>query len=152
MSLAIFDLDNTLIGGDSDHAWGEFLCKKGIVDTDAYRRANDYFYEQYKSGGLDIHEYLEFALRPLAEHDMAQLTAWHAEFMREMIAPIIQVAAFNGSDVGVVSVTTASGCWVMLAVALGRTEEDCNAIACLETWRCFEHGVWLRICTKRRLA
>ncbi|MCO4757166.1 MAG: HAD family hydrolase [Oceanospirillaceae bacterium] len=89
MSLAIFDLDNTLIGGDSDHAWGEFLCKKGIVDTDAYRRANDYFYDQYKSGGLDIHEYLEFALRPLAEHDMAQLTAWHAEFMREMIAPIM---------------------------------------------------------------
>lgn len=89
MSLAIFDLDNTLIGGDSDHAWGEFLCNKGIVDTAEYRRANDYFYEQYKSGGLDIHEYLEFALRPLTEHSLEQLTQWHSEFMQEMIAPIM---------------------------------------------------------------
>jgi len=89
LSLAIFDLDNTLIGGDSDHAWGEFLCNKGIVDTAEYRRANDYFYEQYKSGGLDIHEYLEFALRPLTEHSLEQLTQWHSEFMQEMIAPIM---------------------------------------------------------------
>lgn len=89
MSLAIFDLDNTLIGGDSDHAWGEFLCKKGIVDTDAYRRANDYFYEQYKSGGLDIHEYLNFALLPLAQNEITQLKAWHEEFMQEMIEPIM---------------------------------------------------------------
>lgn len=89
MSLAIFDLDNTLIGGDSDHAWGEFLCKKGIVDTEEYRRANDYFYEQYKSGGLDIHEYLNFALLPLTQHEVSQLKTWHDEFMREMIEPIM---------------------------------------------------------------
>lgn len=89
MSLAIFDLDNTLIGGDSDHAWGEFLCKKGIVDTDAYRRANDYFYHQYKNGSLDIHEYLNFALLPLSQHEISQLQAWHAEFMESMIAPIM---------------------------------------------------------------
>jgi HAD superfamily hydrolase (TIGR01490 family) len=89
VSLAIFDLDNTLIGGDSDHAWGEFLCKKGIVDTDAYRRANDYFYDQYKNGSLDIHEYLNFALLPLSQHEIGQLEAWHAEFMDTMIAPIM---------------------------------------------------------------
>lgn len=89
MSLAIFDLDNTLIAGDSDHAWGEFLCKEGIVDTEVYRKANDYFYEQYKSGGLDIHEYLEFALRPLAEHSNEALNRWHQQFMLDMIEPIM---------------------------------------------------------------
>ncbi|WP_067983752.1 HAD family hydrolase [Neptuniibacter pectenicola] len=89
MSLAIFDLDNTLLGGDSDHAWGEFLCEKGIVDSDEYRRANDYFYEQYKNGGLDIYEFLNFALRPLTKLDTTQLNTLHQQFMAEKIEPII---------------------------------------------------------------
>lgn len=89
MSLAIFDLDNTLLGGDSDHAWGEFLCEKGIVDSDEYSRANDYFYEQYKNGGLDIFEFLEFALKPLAQLDREQLNELHNQFMQEKIAPIM---------------------------------------------------------------
>lgn len=89
MSLAIFDLDNTLLGGDSDHAWGEFLCEKGIVDSDEYRRANDYFYEQYKNGGLDIYEFLDFALRPLTKLDTTQLNTLHQQFMAEKIEPII---------------------------------------------------------------
>ncbi len=89
MSLAIFDLDNTLIGGDSDHAWGEFLCEKGIVDSEEYSRANDYFYEQYKNGGLDIFEFLDFALKPLKMLERDQLTALHQEFMLEKIEPII---------------------------------------------------------------
>lgn len=89
MSLAIFDLDNTLLGGDSDHAWGEFLCDKGIVDSDEYSRANDYFYEQYKNGGLDIFEFLEFALKPLAQLDREQLNELHNQFMQEKIAPIM---------------------------------------------------------------
>ena len=89
MSLAIFDLDNTLLGGDSDHAWGEFLCEKEIVDSDEYRRANDYFYEQYKNGGLDIYEFLDFALRPLTKLDTTQLNTLHQQFMAEKIEPII---------------------------------------------------------------
>lgn len=89
MSLAIFDLDNTLIGGDSDHAWGEFLCEQGIVDADEYRRANDYFYEQYKNGGLDIYEFLRFALKPLATLAPEQLNALHQQFMQEKIEPIL---------------------------------------------------------------
>lgn len=89
MSLAIFDLDNTLLGGDSDHAWGEFLCAKGIVDSDEYSRANDYFYEQYKNGGLNIFEFLEFALKPLAQLDREQLNELHNQFMQEKIAPIM---------------------------------------------------------------
>ncbi len=89
MSLAIFDLDNTLLNGDSDHAWGEFLCEKGIVDADEYSRANDYFYEQYKNGGLDIFEFLSFALKPLAEIESEELNRLHQQFMQEKIEPII---------------------------------------------------------------
>lgn len=89
MSLAIFDLDNTLLNGDSDHAWGEFLCEKGIVDADDYSRANDYFYEQYKNGGLDIFEFLNFALKPLAEIEPEELNKLHQQFMQEKIEPII---------------------------------------------------------------
>lgn len=89
MSLAIFDLDNTLLNGDSDHAWGEFLCDKGIVDAEEYSRANDYFYEQYKNGGLDIFEFLSFALKPLAEIEPEELNKLHQQFMQEKIEPII---------------------------------------------------------------
>lgn len=89
MSLAIFDLDNTLINGDSDHAWGEFLCEKGIVDKEEYGRANDYFYQQYVNGGLDINEFLEFALRPLAQMPKAELDALHEQFMQDKIAAMM---------------------------------------------------------------
>jgi len=89
VSLAIFDLDHTLIGGDSDHAWGEFLCRKGVVDEHEYRAANDRFYEEYLRGEMDIHEFLNFALNPLALHTPEQLNSWHAEFMAECIEPII---------------------------------------------------------------
>jgi HAD superfamily hydrolase (TIGR01490 family) len=87
--LAIFDLDNTLLNGDSDHAWGEFLCRRGIVDEAEYRAANDRFYQQYQQGTLDIHEFLNFALRPLANHTDEQLAAWHAEFMHSCIEPMM---------------------------------------------------------------
>ena len=87
--LAIFDLDNTLLNGDSDHAWGEFLCRKGVVDAEEYRKANDYFYEQYKSGSMNIFEFLEFALRPLAANSNETLAEWHAEFMQDVIQPMM---------------------------------------------------------------
>lgn len=88
MSLAIFDLDNTLLGGDSDHAWGQFLIDQGIVDSAYYQQANDRFYQQYQQGTLDINEFLEFALRPLAAHEKPQLDQWHLQFMRDYIAPL----------------------------------------------------------------
>lgn len=89
MSLAIFDLDNTLLAGDSDHAWGEFLCQEGIVDTEAYRLANDRFYHQYLNGTLDIREFLGFALKPLAEHPREEMEALRARFLEESIKPMI---------------------------------------------------------------
>jgi len=93
MALAIFDLDNTLLRGDSDHAWGEFLVGKDAVDGEAYRVANERYYAQYVAGTLDIHEFLAFALQPLARHDRATLDAWHREFMEARVRPMITPAA-----------------------------------------------------------
>jgi HAD superfamily hydrolase (TIGR01490 family) len=89
MTLAIFDLDNTLLGGDSDHAWGEFIADLGIVNGAEYRAKNDAFYEDYCRGALDIFAYQRFVLAPLAGFSMAELARWHEQFMREKIEPII---------------------------------------------------------------
>ncbi|MBI3547260.1 MAG: HAD family hydrolase [Gammaproteobacteria bacterium] len=93
MSLAIFDLDNTLLRGDSDHAWGRFLIENHIVDGVEYERENERYYAQYQAGTLDIMEFLAFALRPLAQHDRATLDAWHREYMQSKIMPMITAAA-----------------------------------------------------------
>jgi HAD superfamily hydrolase (TIGR01490 family) len=89
LSLAIFDLDNTLLGGDSDYLWGRFLVEQGIVDGTRYERENQRFYDEYKAGRLDIHEFLRFSLKPLTEHDLPTLEDWRRRFMAEKIEPII---------------------------------------------------------------
>ncbi|UYF98707.1 MULTISPECIES: HAD family hydrolase [unclassified Halomonas] len=89
MSLAIFDLDNTLLSIDSDHAWGEFLLEQGAVDPVAYREANDRFMADYEAGTLDMAAFLEVALKPLAEHSPEQLATWHQQFMASKIEPHI---------------------------------------------------------------
>jgi HAD superfamily hydrolase (TIGR01490 family) len=93
VNLTLFDLDNTLLAGDSDYEWGQFLVDRGVLDRDTYEAQNAAYYEQYKAGTLDIHEYLGFALRPLAAHSAADLDRWHAEFMRARILPMIPEAA-----------------------------------------------------------
>lgn len=89
MRLALFDLDNTLLAGDSDYEWGQFLIDCGVVEREAYEAQNRTYYDQYVAGTLDIHEYLGFALRPLAEHEPEELARWHAEFMRLRVLPMI---------------------------------------------------------------
>jgi HAD superfamily hydrolase (TIGR01490 family) len=93
MRLALFDLDNTLLTGDSDYEWGQFLIDRGVLDRETYEAQNRAYYDQYVAGTLDIHEYLGFALRPLAEHPPAELARWHADFMRLRIEPMITPAA-----------------------------------------------------------
>lgn len=88
MTLALFDLDNTLIAGDSDHLWGQFLVDKGHVDGDEFQQQNDAFYRDYQKGELDMAAYLEFALEPLTFFTAAQLGKMHEEFMREYVQPI----------------------------------------------------------------
>ena len=94
MSLAIFDLDNTLLRGDSDHVWGEFLVEQGVVDRARFASENNRYYAAYLAGTLDIYEFLEqHQLRPLAEHDRATLEQWRTQFVRDKIAPLITPAA-----------------------------------------------------------
>ena len=87
MQLALFDLDHTLLTGDSDYEWTQYLVSKGIVDRTTHEARNAEFYEQYKAGTMDIHEFLDFQLRPLADHTRADLEAWHADFMETQIRP-----------------------------------------------------------------
>jgi HAD superfamily hydrolase (TIGR01490 family) len=89
VSLAIFDLDNTLIADDSDYLWGQFLVDQGIVDKDQYEQANAKFYDDYKQGTLDIVEFLRFSLQPLANNDPEQLYQWRAQFIEESIKPLL---------------------------------------------------------------
>lgn len=95
MSLAIFDLDNTLLADDSDYLWGRFLVEQGIVDGAAYERDNERFYADYRAGVLDIQAFLLFMLRPLAEHPPEQLLAWRAQFIEDKIRPILLPKAMD---------------------------------------------------------
>ena len=89
VALAIFDLDNTLIAGDSDHAWGEYLVEKNIVSADLYKQANDKFLADYQNGCLNIEEYLSFALKPLADNNLEDLNRWRQDFLNTKIKPLI---------------------------------------------------------------
>lgn len=89
MSLAIFDLDNTLLAGDSDYLWGCFLVTLGVVDADLYETENQRFYDDYNAGNLDILAFLSFTLKALSEHDMTTLQAWRSQFMDEIIRPLM---------------------------------------------------------------
>ncbi|MEO8155267.1 MAG: HAD family phosphatase [Rhizobacter sp.] len=88
MNLCLFDLDDTLLPLDSDHAWGEFVVREGWVEAAEFARSNDVFYEQYKAGTLDIHAYIEFATRPWRDRPAAVVQAAHARFMHEVIVPL----------------------------------------------------------------
>lgn len=89
MRLALFDLDNTLLAGDSDFEWAQFLIEQGVLDREVYEARNQTFFDQYKVGTLDILEFLDFQLKPLSRHSRAQLDAWHAEFMASKIIPMV---------------------------------------------------------------
>lgn len=93
MNLALFDLDNTLLAGDSDFEWAQFLIDRGVLDRATYEARNQAFYDQYKAGTLDIREFLVFQLKPLSQHPRPVLDAWHGEYMRERILPMIRDSA-----------------------------------------------------------
>jgi len=93
VALALFDLDNTLLAGDSDYLWGRYLVEQGIVDGETYESENERFYREYREGKLDIHEFLRFSLRPLAGRDRETLRRWREGFLAEKIEPLIQPAA-----------------------------------------------------------
>ena len=95
MSLAIFDLDNTLLADDSDYLWGQFLVDRGIVNKEHYQQANAKFYEDYRQGTLNIEEFLQFSLKPLSDHKPEQLYRWRDQFIEEIIQPILLQPAID---------------------------------------------------------
>jgi len=88
--LVLFDLDNTLLAGDSDFEWAQFLIEQGVLDREVYEARNQDFFQQYQAGTLDIHAFLDFQLKPLARHPRTQLAAWHDEYMQRRIRPMIR--------------------------------------------------------------
>ena len=93
MKLALFDLDGTLIAKDSDHAFGEFLVDLGWADGEAFKRENDFFYQQYLAGTLDIGAYVDFATRPWRDRSDDEQRTIVARFMREVMQAAIGDAA-----------------------------------------------------------
>jgi len=126
LTLAIFDLDNTLLGGDSDYLWGRFLVQEGIVDGERYERENNRFYEEYKAGTLDIYAYQRFALAPLVGQEPETLAAWHRRYMADKIAPLMLPASrhlldWHRSQGHVLLIITATNRFITapIAAALG---------------------------------
>ena len=91
--LVLFDLDNTLLAGDSDFEWAQFLIEQGVVDREVYEAHNLNFLREYQAGTLDIHSFLDFQLKPLSRHPRTQLADWHREFMKQKIRPLIRSTA-----------------------------------------------------------
>lgn len=122
MSLALFDLDNTLLADDSDYLWGRFLVEQGLVDGVFYERENQKFYDSYRAGTLDIHAFLHFMLQPLTEHPLATLLAWRAQFIKEKIEPIILPKAVTLLDKhrkagDTLLIITATNCFITAPIA-----------------------------------
>ena len=95
MALAIFDLDNTLLAGDSDHRWGEFLCDAGLAEAGTFRLKNDAFYADYQSGQLDMTAYLDFVLEPLTGMERSAVRSLQRQFVTECIEPMLLDKAFD---------------------------------------------------------
>ena len=123
MQLALFDLDNTLLAGDSDFEWGRFLISQGVLDEELHLARNAQFYEDYKQGTLDIHAFLEFQLKPLSMHPRTQLDAWHAQYMEQVVRPmmtdkaraLVEKHRANGD---LLAVVTATNSFVTRPIAL----------------------------------
>ena len=89
MNLAIFDLDNTLLDGDSDYNWGLYLVKKGYLDEGEYKEQNQKFFEQYQVGKLDIFAFAEFQFRFLKNNTRKFLNDVRSDYINEIIKPMI---------------------------------------------------------------
>ena len=122
MNLALFDLDNTLLAGDSDYEWAQFLIEQDVVDPEVYKAGNDRFYRQYMDGTLDIHEFLDFQLAPLARHPREQLEDWRVRFMAAKIRPIMldkarDLLRHHGSRGDLCAIITATNSFITRPIA-----------------------------------
>ncbi|MBS1269098.1 MAG: Phosphoserine phosphatase SerB1 [Gammaproteobacteria bacterium] len=93
MALALFDLDHTLLSGDSDHAWGLFLAERTIVEPEIFEQRSNYYMAEYDAGRLDIREFLDFQLTPLVEERYEALAQLREEYIEEKIQPLVTESA-----------------------------------------------------------
>jgi HAD superfamily hydrolase (TIGR01490 family) len=122
LKLVLFDLDNTLLDGDSDYEWAQFLIEQGVLERTSYEQRNQDFFDQYRAGRLDIYAFLDFQLAPLAQYPRAQLDAWQRKFMTQKIVPKISVAARrlvsrNMRDAQLCAIVTATNSFVTAPIA-----------------------------------
>ena len=120
--LTLFDLDNTLLGGDSDYGWAQFLIEQGAVDAASYKQRSSAFFADYKAGRLDIRAFLEFQLKPLADNEPAVLLAWRDRFIDQNIRPLLLPAAQRVVDQrlqagDLVAVVTATNSFITRPIA-----------------------------------
>ena len=114
-SLALFDLDHTLIPIDSDFEWGEFTIGLGWCDATEFKRRNTEFFEQYRAGTLDIHAYVRFATQAIREQGPAKAAAGHARFMQQVVQKnitpqalaLVQQHRLAGDELVIVTATNA---------------------------------------------
>lgn len=156
--LALFDLDETLIAGDSDFEWGQFLIDAGVLDRAVYEARNQEFYAQYRAGTLDVAEYLDFAVRPLSRFSSVQLNAWHAEFLESRILPLVRpgarplLARYEGATRAIVTATNefvtrpiAAALGVPHLLATDLEEADGRFTGRSRGTPCFQHGKVTRL-------
>ena len=160
MNLALFDLDNTLLNGDSDFEWAQFLIEQGVLDRELFEAKNLAFYEQYKAGTLDIYEFLDFQLKPLSRHARKVLNGWRDDFMQHkvrgmMTVPARELVARHRAAEDVCVIITATNSFVTSPIArefgvehliaTEPEEKDGEFTGCVAGVPCFREGKITRL-------
>ncbi len=160
MNLALFDLDNTLLNGDSDFEWAQFLIEQGVLDRELFEAKNLAFYEQYKAGTLDIYEFLDFQLKPLSRHARKVLNGWRDDFMQHkvrgmMTVPAQELVARHRAAKDVCVIITATNSFVTSPIArefgvehliaTEPEEKDGEFTGCVSGVPCFREGKITRL-------
>lgn len=122
MSLALFDLDFTLLRGDSDHAWGHFLAERELVDPETFIERSDHYLAEYNAGRLDIHEFLAFQLAPLAQQRYDTLVELRDAYLAQKIHPFItdparELVEYHRSGNDTLAVITATNDFITRPIA-----------------------------------
>ena len=94
MNLAIFDLDNTLLNGDSDYNWALFLIKKGFIDKAIYEKKNEQFYQDYQNGNLNVFDYCGFQFEVLRKNKREIVEQLRDQYLTEVVLPMIPKKAY----------------------------------------------------------
>ena len=117
MNIALFDLDNTLIKGDSDYQWGNYLVENNYVDPVSYSEKNENYFDQYRKGTLCAKEFAEFSYEPLTKFDYDTLISIRKQFFEEKIKPLIlpkavDLVRFHKEKKDILAIVTATNSFI----------------------------------------